>query len=65
MTESAYQAELTLLDITMSLARRCEDYEERLGNGTFEDQRAWLFVRTAEVVRKARRNQKMIREVRE
>jgi len=51
------QAKLTLIDVTMSLAARCDRYENKLGDGTFDDLHAWLFVRTSEVVLKAKRNQ--------
>jgi len=56
------QAVYSMKDIVMSLAGRCEDYKHKLGNGTFDDPYAWLFVRTAEVTRKAQRNHCMIRE---
>jgi len=61
-TRANRQAKYTLLDVTLSLADRCENYPHKLGDGTFDDPSAWLFVRTAEIVRKAGRNQYMIRE---
>jgi len=56
------QAAFSMKDIVMSLAGRCEKYPHKLGDGTFNDPYAWLFVRTAEVTRKAWRNHYMIRE---
>jgi len=56
------QAGYSVTDIVMSLAERCERYSHKFGDGTFSDPYAWLFVRTAEVTRKAQRNQYMIRE---
>jgi len=56
-TRANRQAKYTLLDVTLSLASRCENYPHKLGDGTFDDLHAWLFVRTAEIVLKAKRNQ--------
>jgi len=61
-TREKRQAAYSMKDIVMSLAGRCEDYKHKVGDWTFEDPYAWLFVRTAEVTRKAQRNHYMIRE---
>ena len=63
------QAEYTLLDIKLSLARRCEHYSHKLGpddmpppSGKVEyDPEYWLMIRTAEMVRKCDRG-RWIRE---
>ena len=61
------QAELTLLDITLSLARRCEGYAHKFGpdmpppEQVEFDPKYWLMIRTAEMVRKCDRG-RLIRE---
>jgi len=61
-TREKRQAGYTMMDLEISFAVRCENYDHKLGDWTFEDSYAWLFVRVAEVTRKALRNQYLIRE---